>query len=62
MYCRNCGNGSRFVLLVELSVVAAGVPPVFEHPDWALGVECSDCASTDVVGDPATLLVARAGQ
>jgi len=60
MRCRNCGRTDRFVLLVELSVVARG-PSEFSDPDWGLSVECRACASTDVVADPAALLAAWSG-
>lgn len=55
MYCHNCGNTDGFVLLVELAALVG-------HEDsdlrWSLGLECHDCASTDVAGDPATVLAA----
>jgi hypothetical protein len=60
MYCRNCGNTDRIVLLVELAVVVRG-PRSFADPDWGLAVECPACASTDVDADPAALLAARCG-
>lgn len=59
MRCRNCGNTERFVLLVELAVVASPATPAFSDPDWALSLECRRCASTDVAGDPALLLSTR---
>lgn len=62
MRCRNCGNTGRFVLLVELAVVAAPQTLAFSDPDWALSLECHRCASTDVAGDPALLLSTRAGR
>ena len=88
MRCRNCGQVERFVLLVELAVVAhldsarsesarevpdadGTVPEIegldpnadwgFTDPDWNLSLACDDCASTDVVGDPARLLAACGG-
>ena len=71
MRCRNCGQVDRFVLLVELAVVAhrtseqsdscREVPDAdwdLTDPDWNLSLACDACASTDVVGDPARLLAA----
>ncbi|MFB6354745.1 MAG: hypothetical protein ABEJ92_11755 [Halobacteriales archaeon] len=60
MHCLNCGNADCFVLVVELAVRTRG-PEEFAAPDWALALECADCASTDVAGDPAALLAARTG-
>lgn len=60
MHCVNCGNTACFVLVVELSV-RVRPPAAFRDPDWALGLECGDCASTDVEGDPVELLAGRAG-
>lgn len=60
MYCLNCGNTDRFVLVVELTVLARR-PSAFSDPDWGFALECDDCASTDVDGDPVGLLAARAG-
>lgn len=60
MHCLNCGNTDCFVLVVELAVLARG-PSDFAAPDWTLGLECADCASTDVEGDPVGLLAARTG-
>jgi len=59
MHCMNCGNATRFVLVVELSLHVRP-PSAFSDPDWGFSLECDDCASTDVEGDPATLLAARA--
>ena len=60
MRCLNCGNTDCFVLLVELTVLACGPPSrEFRSPDWGLVLECWDCASTDVEGDPAAVLAAR---
>ncbi|WP_164974648.1 hypothetical protein [Halegenticoccus tardaugens] len=53
MHCRNCGHTDQFVLLVELSALVADRA---SRADWTLSVECPSCASTDVAGDPATLL------
>lgn len=81
MRCRNCGQVDRFVLLVELAVVARSEPGSsgsrrappdadgatsdqewnFADPDWGLSLACDACASTDVVGDPASLLLAYGG-
>ena len=62
MRCLNCNNTDCFVLLVELTVLACGRRRRgFERPDWGLSLECWHCASTDVEGDPAALLVARSG-
>lgn len=58
MRCRNCGHTGCLVLLVELAVLASP-PDRFTDPDWALSLECPACASTDVAGDPASLLAAR---
>lgn len=60
MRCLNCGNTNPFVLVVELTVLA-WEPGDFYAPDWSLGLECPDCASTDVEGDPAEVLAARIG-
>jgi hypothetical protein len=60
MRCLNCANTDCFVLVVELAVVARG-PSDFVDPDWGLALECADCASTDVEGDPVALLAARSG-
>lgn len=60
MYCRNCGNTDCFVLVVELTVLVGGSADFF-GPDWGLGVECADCASTDVEADPVAMLAARLG-
>lgn len=53
--CHNCGNTERFVLLLVCSA-AVDVPGGFHDRGWSLTVECGECASTDVAGDPATLL------
>ena len=60
MYCWNCGYTSRFVLVLELTVL---VTPegTLSNPDWALALECAACASTDVSGDPVSLLQSRTG-
>lgn len=58
MRCHNCANTDCFVLVLELAVLARG-PADFVHPDWSLLLQCPACASTDVEGDPATLLSAR---
>lgn len=60
MRCLNCGNTDRLVLVVECTVVARA-PAEFSDPDWGLALECPDCASTDVTGDPVGLLAARTG-
>ncbi|PSP80281.1 hypothetical protein BRC81_03600 [Halobacteriales archaeon QS_1_68_20] len=57
MRCHNCDNAERFVLLVELAVLARG-PGEFSDPEWSLSVQCPDCGSTDVSADPGTLLQA----
>jgi hypothetical protein len=56
MRCRNCDNHGPFVLLVELRAVVP-VPGDLRRRTWSLSVECPGCASTDVAGDPAALLV-----
>ncbi|WP_254544500.1 hypothetical protein [Halomarina pelagica] len=55
MHCRNCGNTDRFVLLVELTCLV-GSDDSRADPDWSIGAECPRCASTDLAGEPATLL------
>ncbi|MFC7154530.1 hypothetical protein ACFQPA_03555 [Halomarina halobia] len=57
MHCQNCGNADRFVLLVELTCLV-GPDGRRLDPDWSVGAECPDCASTDVAGDPVSLLTA----
>lgn len=60
MRCQNCGSTECFVLVVELTVLVRP-PSDFFAPDWGFALECADCASTDVEGDPVSLLSARAG-
>jgi hypothetical protein len=70
MHCRNCGHADRFVLLVELAALVGVLEPepAVESDDrtdssgrraetaWSISLECPACASTDVSGDPVTLL------
>lgn len=60
MRCLNCENTDPFVLVVELTVLARG-RTAFSDPDWGFALECAECASTDVEGDPVSLLSARVG-
>lgn len=52
--CQNCANDDRFVLTLDCNV------PVddrgFGSPDWTLFLQCADCDSADVRGDPVALL------
>lgn len=53
MNCQNCGRSDSFVLLFDL---AARVTGAENTPlDWSFCVQCSECGSTDVDGDPTQL-------
>lgn len=58
MRCLNCRNTDCFVLVAELTVLVRGLS-AYTDPDWGLSLECADCASTDVEGDPVAVLAAR---
>lgn len=50
--CHNCGNADRFALLVEFALPYPDGDPA----TVATSLQCAECESTDVAGEPAALL------